>query len=85
MDDEHSDCADAVHRLYHYLDGELTVEKRAAIQHHLDACLPCLEAFDFEAELRQVIAMRCRDQVPDELRQRIADAIRHESHRLDGA
>lgn len=82
MDDHMSDkpeCNDAVHRLYHFLDGELTGDKRAQIKHHLDECLPCLEAFDFEAELRVVIAQKCRDQVPESLRMRIADAIDHEA------
>ena len=83
------DCDDAVHRLYHFLDGELDDDKRAHIQQHLDECLPCLEAFDFEAELRQVIAMKCRDQVPESLRNRVAEAIRHESltehPKLDGS
>ena len=72
------DCEDVVHRLYHFLDGELDDAKRVQIKRHLDACLPCLEAFDFEAELRMVIAQRCRDEVPPGLRERIADAIDHE-------
>ena len=72
------DCSEAVHVLYHYLDGELTEERRIVIRAHLDACPPCFEAFDFEAELRQVIAMRCREEVPESLRQRIADAINHD-------
>ena len=74
-----TDCNDAVHSLYHFLDGELTVEKRIAIQRHLDDCPPCFEAFDFEAELRQVIAQRCREQVPDALRLRIFEAIQQET------
>ena len=72
------DCQDAVHRLYHFLDGELDDQKRQDIKHHLDECLPCLEAFDFEAELRLVIARKCRDEVPDGLRDRIAKAIMHD-------
>jgi mycothiol system anti-sigma-R factor len=79
MDAHKPDCDDAVHRLYHFLDGELTPEKRTEIKRHLDACLPCLEAFDFEAELRVVIATKCRDQVPETLRERVAQAIRHEA------
>ena len=78
------DCDDAVHRLYEFLDGELDDSRREHIQRHLDECLPCLEAFDFEAELRQVIATRCRDQVPESLRLRIAEAIHLESRRDGG-
>lgn len=72
------DCRETVHRLYHYLDGELTELKRDQIVRHLDDCSPCLRAFDFEAELRKVVAMRCKDHVPDHLRERIAAAIDHE-------
>jgi mycothiol system anti-sigma-R factor len=69
------DCQDAVHTLYHYLDGELTAERRDVIRKHLDQCAPCLAAFDFEAELKVIIARSCRDQVPDDLRRRIAEAL----------
>jgi mycothiol system anti-sigma-R factor len=69
------DCNESIERLYHYLDGELTEERRLEIKHHLDDCPPCLQAFDFEAELRVVIANRCKDRVPDALRQRIRDAL----------
>ena len=70
-----SDCNDALHELYEFLDGELTDERRAAIQHHLSACSPCLEAFDFQAELKIVVASKCRDEVPDALKARIAGAL----------
>jgi mycothiol system anti-sigma-R factor len=69
------DCEQALRTLYYFLDGELTAERREAIQHHLDECSPCLEAFDFEAELKMAIARCCRDQVPDGLRQRVADVL----------
>jgi mycothiol system anti-sigma-R factor len=79
------DCDDALHELYHYLDGELTAERRQQIQEHLESCPPCFEGFDFEAELRIVVARKCTDQVPDALRQRIADAIHHESLHPDSS
>lgn len=69
------DCNDALHELSTFLDGELTDGRRAAIRHHLDDCHPCLEAFDFEAELRQVIAHHCRETVPEALKARIADLL----------
>lgn len=80
MDAAHdpADCADAVQRLYHFLDGHLDDDRRAHVQQHLDACLPCLEAFDFEAELRQLVARRCQETVPEQLRVRIALAIQAE-------
>ena len=65
------DCDDALAELYLFLDGELDDSARVRIESHLRQCSPCLEAFDFEAELRRIVADRCRDRVPDELRARI--------------
>jgi mycothiol system anti-sigma-R factor len=64
--------------LYRFLDGELTSESRVKIQYHLEECSPCFAAFGFEAELKAVIARKCRDDVPDSLRQRVAEALRAE-------
>jgi mycothiol system anti-sigma-R factor len=80
VDDSHlepgaGDCADSLKELYTFLDGELTVERRTHIRQHLDGCQNCYEAFDFEAELRIVVSAKCRDEVPDELRARVADAL----------
>ena len=77
-------CDDAVHQLYHYLDGELTEERRLQITEHLNFCAPCGGAVEFEAELRLVIANHCKDHVPESLRQRIAAAIDEESRQHDG-
>jgi mycothiol system anti-sigma-R factor len=71
-------CQDAIATLYSYLDGELTSESRAKIQYHLEDCSPCFAAFGFEAELKAVIARKCRDDVPDSLRRRVAEALRAE-------
>jgi mycothiol system anti-sigma-R factor len=77
-----SDCQEAIHTLYHFLDGELTEERRHDIQHHLEECSPCLEAFDFEAELKLVVARKCREQVPDALRDRVHKALMDASAEL---
>ena len=71
-------CQDAIATLYSFLDGELTSETRVKIQYHLEECSPCFAAFGFEAELKAVIARKCRDDVPDSLRQRVAEALRAE-------
>jgi mycothiol system anti-sigma-R factor len=69
------DCEHAHLRVYEYLDGELTVWKRRAITRHLDDCPPCAEGFTFEIELRRVIVSKCGEQVPAELKARIASAL----------
>jgi mycothiol system anti-sigma-R factor len=70
-----SDCNDALHQLYTFLDGELTDAKRAAIRHHLDSCQPCAEPYDFEAELRLVIRKKCAEAVPESLMAKVRKAI----------
>ena len=68
-------CQDAIATLYSFLDGELTSESRVKIQYHLEECSPCFAAFGFEAELKAVIARKCRDDVPDSLRQLRAEDV----------
>jgi len=70
-----TDCNDALHELYEFLDGELTEERRANITHHLTDCSPCLETFDFQQELKMVISSKCRDEVPEALKAKIAEAL----------
>ncbi|MGZ4199978.1 MAG: mycothiol system anti-sigma-R factor [Acidimicrobiales bacterium] len=86
-DHEHSatPCEDALKELYVYLDGELTEEKRTMITGHLDDCNPCLEAFDFEAELRMVISRRCHDDVPESLKLRIANELERQADQTEDA
>ena len=70
-----SDCNAMIARLYHFLDGELTEERRLGIQAHLDACPSCFGAFDFEAELRIVVSKRVHTVVPEALVLRIRQSI----------
>lgn len=69
------DCEESILRIYSYLDGELTVLVRQEIKRHLDECPPCSSGFCFETELRALVAQRCRDEVPPELKARIAKAL----------
>jgi mycothiol system anti-sigma-R factor len=69
------DCEQTIHRVYEYLDGELTVWRRRAITRHLDECPPCADGFVFEVELRKVVVSKCHEEVPSELRDRIAQAL----------
>jgi mycothiol system anti-sigma-R factor len=73
-------CEDALHELYHLLSGELDDAKRQQIQAHLDECAPCAEPYDFYAEVRRCLQLRCQDEVPPALLLRIELAIQHEPH-----
>jgi anti-sigma factor (TIGR02949 family) len=75
-----TDCSQALHELYEFLDGQLTVERRALISRHLERCPPCQDHGDFEIELRQVIATRCRETVPDHLKAKVAAALHALQH-----
>ena len=79
---EPSQCEEALAELYTFLDGELTAEKREHIRVHLDDCNPCLERYDFEAELRVVISTKCKESVPQELKDRIAATLSQLQHEL---
>lgn len=81
------DCDDAISQLYSYLDGELDAVVVAELEAHLQRCSPCLEAYDFEAELRKVIVARCQEDVPGEVRNRIMavlDRLEQENGSRDG-
>lgn len=82
VDHDQSDCDEILRELYDFLDDELTPANRVRIRHHLEACHHCLEAFDFEAELRQVIAMKCRERTPPGLLERIRNALGQEASRF---
>jgi len=75
MTETDHNCDDALADLYGYLDGELNDVVVARVEEHLQHCSPCLEAFDFEAELRRVVSTKCRDRMPDDMRAKIFAVI----------
>ena len=63
-----TDCNDTLRELQTFLDREMSATARSVIHSHLEGCPDCLEAFDFHAELRVVIAAKCRnDEMPESL------------------
>lgn len=71
-----TDCDEAVAELYAFLDGELDAAVLVQVETHLRRCSPCLEAFDFEADLRRVIAAKCTEQVPPDIKARFCGMLR---------
>jgi len=69
------DCEQALHRVFEYLDGEMTMWKREAIRRHLDECPPCADGFHFELHVRRVIVTKCHEVPPPDLEVRVARAL----------
>ena len=60
-----ADCKQTLQELDTFLDGELSPTTREQIHNHLEGCVDCLQAFDFQAELKQVIRRKCStDEMP---------------------
>jgi mycothiol system anti-sigma-R factor len=71
-----ADCKETLREMEAFLDGELTEDATLTLHAHLDGCQDCLQAFDFQAELKAVIAEKCRrDQMPTGLLSRIEQCL----------
>ena len=67
-----ANCRETIRELDAFLDGELSDGVRTHIHEHLNGCIDCLQAFDFEAELKIAIRRKCsNDELPPGLLGRI--------------
>lgn len=85
-----ADCNDTLRELEAFLDRELSTETHVAIRAHLEGCPDCLEAFDFHAELKIVVAKKClNDEMPpglmDKIQRCFGDDLSGELDRVDSA
>ncbi len=70
-------CAEAVQRLYEYLDGEGSTENIEEIEIHLENCRRCCDRFTFEEALwRTVKTKGSQAQCPADLKVRVLELIR---------
>jgi mycothiol system anti-sigma-R factor len=71
-----ADCNETIRELDAFLDDELPTEVRAHIHAHLESCMDCLQAFDFQAELKMAIRRKCsNDDLPPGLLGRIKNCF----------
>ena len=71
-----NDCNETLRELETFLDGELSHDAVTSIRAHLEGCPDCYQAFDFPAELKAVIAVKCRhDEMPPNLLSRIEQCL----------
>jgi mycothiol system anti-sigma-R factor len=73
---EHADCSEVLHRVYEYLDGEMSIDDTHKIKHHLDECGPCLKEYGLDQTLKALVKRSCqREEAPVELRTQILARI----------
>jgi mycothiol system anti-sigma-R factor len=65
------ECSDALQVMYSFIDGELPVEQVTVVRQHIESCVDCFEAFDFEAEVKLMVRNKCQDSPPADLKDRI--------------
>jgi anti-sigma factor (TIGR02949 family) len=73
---ELNDCDEVLAEIQFYVDGEVTEERRTALESHLHGCPPCLHRAEFQAKLKTILRSKCRTEVPDHLWVRIRRIIR---------
>ncbi len=80
------DCADALERVYLFLDGEIGEVDVSEAKRHLDDCSPCLREYGLEEEIKRLVHRSCRnEQVPSGLRDRVMVRIEQITVELRGS
>lgn len=68
-------CAEAVRQLWDYLDGVVDEAQRDSIEEHLAFCRRCCGELEFAEELRGFLASHARDQIPEDVRERLSATL----------
>ncbi len=70
------DCRQTLTELQLFLDGELPEDQRQRVLDHLHECIECYHTYDFQAELKQIIAAKCaHEPLPPGLADRIKRVV----------
>lgn len=56
----HGDCSEVLHRIFEYLDGEMSADDVRRVAAHLGECRPCLAEQDLDVALKQVVRRSCQ-------------------------
>jgi anti-sigma factor (TIGR02949 family) len=80
MSEARVNCREALEQLQDYLHQEATPELARQIARHLEVCAPCLRHAQFERNFLALLgATAAEARCPEQLRQRIQDALERES------
>ena len=71
-----SDCSEALHRVFEYLDGEMSTADSAKIAAHLSRCAACLRQYDVDTMVKALVKRSCAcEPAPESLRTTIVSRI----------
>ncbi len=70
------DCEKALQNLYLFIDQEMDTASCEEIQSHIDDCSDCLDEFDLERVVKQLVSRSCVEVAPAPLRDRVLLSIR---------
>ena len=70
------DCVDFIERIVYFIDNELDEADCAVVEMHLRECGPCLERYDLQRTVKQLIARSCTESAPESLRDRVMVQLR---------
>jgi mycothiol system anti-sigma-R factor len=68
-------CADAMRRLWEYLDQTVDAADRALVEDHLARCRRCCGELEFAKELRRFLASSSREDIPEKVLRRLNQTL----------
>lgn len=84
-DYSNEECADYLERIVYFLDNELDQADCVVVEAHLRECGPCLERYDLQRTVKEVVARSCHETAPDALRDKVRLQITQVQIRISGA
>ena len=76
LGDSKEDCVDYIERIVYLIDNELDQADCAVVEMHLRECGPCLEKYDLQKAVKQLVARSCAESAPESLRDRVRLQLR---------
>jgi len=79
---DNEDCAEYLQRIVYFIDNELDEADCSEVRVHLEECGPCLEKYDLQRTVKQIVARSCSERAPDGLRERVRVQIQQVQIRI---
>lgn len=70
------DCQKALDNLYVFLDQEIDGASCEEIEQHIAECADCLNEFDLERIVKELVQRSCAEPAPEPLRSKVLLSIR---------